>query len=112
MEFRDAPVVQQAVPVVEQVPVEHVPVQHAVVTPAPTHVDRVDRYGSIAPYAIAAGLLVVATLVWGGVAMARGRFDEPMRDPIVSVGGLSGNAISGLIVTAVGLGLLLGSRQP
>jgi hypothetical protein len=99
----------QPVAVVEQTPVA--PVHQVVATPAPTHVDRVDSYGSFAPHSIAAGLLAIAMLVWGGVAMARAGFDEPMREPIISVAGFAGNAISGMIVAGVGLLLLLAAAS-
>jgi hypothetical protein len=48
-------------------------------------------------------------LVWGGVAMARAGFGDDLRDPVVEVFGLSGNAISGMIVAGLGLLLLIGA---
>jgi hypothetical protein len=100
---------RETVPVATQQPVvvEQAPVQEHLVVAAPQHVDRVDTYGTFAPHAVAAGLLAIAMLVWGGVAMARAGFDGPMREPVVSVAGLSGNAISGLVVAAIGVVLLL-----
>jgi hypothetical protein len=94
----------ETVTVVEQTPVGY---EHVVASTAPTHVDRVDSYSSIAPHALVAGLLAIGMLVWGGVAMARAGFDDPMRLPIISVGGFVGNAISGAIVAGIGVVLLL-----
>lgn len=70
-------------------------------------VERVDAYSSISPHAVAAGLLAIAMLVWGGVAMARAGFDGDFQDPTVDVFGMSGNAVSGIAVAAIGIVLLL-----
>jgi hypothetical protein len=96
-----APVVQPVAQevVAERRVVEQVPVAHAV--------EHVESFSTVAFHAVAAGLLAVAMLVWGGVAMARAGFDEPLRDPIVDVFGLRGNAISGIIVASLGLLLLI-----
>ena len=45
--------------------------------PAAHAVERVDSFSSIAPHAIAAGLLAIAMLVWGGVALARAGLPAP-----------------------------------
>lgn len=81
-------------PVVEAVPAVH-------------SVDRVESFSSFAPHAVAAGLLAIAMLVWGGVAMARAGFEDDLRDPVVDVFGLSGNAVSGMIVAGLGILLLI-----
>jgi hypothetical protein len=86
-------------PVVQQPVVEYVPTERAV--------ERVESFSSLAPHAVAAGLVAIAMLVWGGVAMARAGFDGELRDPVVDVFGLSGNAISGMIVAGLGVLLLI-----
>jgi hypothetical protein len=93
------PVAQEVV--AERRVVEQVPAAHAV--------EHVESFSTMAFHAVAAGLLAVAMLVWGGVAMARAGFDEPLRDPVVEVFGLRGNAISGIIVASLGLLLLIGA---
>lgn len=108
----------EPVRVVEQTPVtaahDATVVERRVVEPvatvapvAPVHAEHVESYSSFAFHAVAAGLLAVAMLVWGGVAMARAGFDDPLRDPVVEVFGLSGNAISGIVVASLGLLLLI-----
>jgi hypothetical protein len=96
-----------------QQPVGQAYVEHPVAEPvveyvqAPHAVERVESFSSIAPHALAAGLLAVAMLVWGGVAMARAGFEDDLREPLVEVFGLSGNAVSGLIVAGLGILLLI-----
>lgn len=83
------------------------PVRVVEQTPQAHAVEHVESFSSYAFHAVAAGLLAVAMLVWGGVAMARAGFDDPLRDPIVEVFGLRGNAISGIVVASLGLLLLI-----
>ena len=96
-------VVEQTVaqqPLAGQAPVvEAVPAVHAV--------ERRESFSSFAPHAVVAGLLAIAMLVWGGVAMARAGFEDDLRDPVVDVFGLSGNAVSGMIVAGLGILLLI-----
>lgn len=103
-------VVEQTAPPVaatpHQVLVEERPVVAAAPV-APVAVERTDTVRTVAPHAVAAGLLAVAMLVWGGVAMARAGFDGDLRDPIVRVFDLSGNAVSGMIVAGIGVLLLI-----
>jgi hypothetical protein len=95
-------------PVADQVYAEQPPVEPVVqYVPAAHAVERVESFSSIAPHAIAAGLLAIAMLVWGGVAMARAGFEDGLREPLVEVFGLSGNAISGMIVAGLGILLLI-----
>ena len=115
----DPAVAGQPVRVVEQTAVERPtfdqplvapdpPVAPAAVVAEPLHaVERVESISTFAPHAVAAGLLAVAMLVWGGVVMARAGFDGELRDPVVEVFGLAGNAISGAIVAGIGVLLLI-----
>lgn len=95
--------------------VEHTAAQPAVapvvapVAPEPHAVERVESIRSVAPHAVAAGILAVLMLVWGGVAMARAGFGDDLREPVVEVFGLSGNAVSGAIVAGLGVLLLIGA---
>lgn len=73
--------------------------------------DRVETRRRMAPHSVAAGLLAIGMLLWGGVAMARAGFGDDLRDPGVEVFGIAGNAISGLIVAAIGLLLLLAAAS-
>jgi hypothetical protein len=75
--------------------------------PADHGLARTESITSVAPHSIAAGILAVLMLVWGGVAMARAGFGDDLRDPVVEVFGLSGNAVSGIIVAGLGLLLLI-----
>lgn len=75
--------------------------------PADHGLARTESIRSIAPHSIAAGILAVLMLVWGGVTMARAGFGDDLRDPVVEVFGLSGNAVSGMIVAGLGLLLLI-----
>lgn len=97
---------QQSEPVrvVESVPADHVPADHV---PADHGVARTESVSSVAPHSIAAGILAVLMLVWGGVAMVRAGLGDDLRDPAVEVFGLSGNAVSGLAVAGLGLLLLI-----
>lgn len=74
---------------------------------APVEIERTESVRSVSPHAVAAGLLAVAMLVWGGVAMVRAGFEDDLREPVVEVFGLSGNAISGMVVAGIGLLLLI-----
>ena len=109
---RTEPMVEP-VTVVEQTAVHQQPAQAYVETPVvetvpvARSVERVESFSSIAPHAVAAGLLAIAMLVWGGIAMARAGFDDGLREPVVEVFGLAGNAISGMIVAGVGILLLI-----
>lgn len=102
---RDSVTMSPPEPPVEPVRVVEAPIVEA--EPAAHSVDRVDSFSSFAPHAVAAGLLAIAMLVWGGVTMARAGFEDDLRDPVVEVFGLSGNAVSGMIVAGVGILLLI-----
>lgn len=104
----DPPEPAERVYVAEQTPTADRPVavERTVVTPH-HDVERVESFGALAPHSVLAGILAVLMLLWGGVAMARAGFGDDMREPVVEVFGLSGNAISGAIVAGLGLLLLI-----
>jgi hypothetical protein len=83
------------------------PPRAVVVEHAPTHEVDVVSVRSVSPYAVAAGLMAIAMIVWGGVVMARAGFDGGLREPQASMLDLTGNALSGVIVAGLGLVLLL-----
>lgn len=84
----------------------HAPHQALIMEPT-THKVDVVSVRSVSPHAVVAGLMAIAMVVWGGVMMARAGFDGAIREPQVSLLGLTGNALSGIIVTGLGLVLLL-----
>ncbi len=104
---RDAVTMDPPTPTAE--PVRVVEQTAAPVEPASVErgVARTESISSFAPHSIAAGILAILMLVWGGVAMARAGFGGDLRDPVVEVFGLSGNTVSGMIVAGLGLLLLL-----
>lgn len=59
-----------------------------------------------APDALIAALVGLALLVVGLIAMARGGFDGPLRDPVVSVLGFTHTTILGMIEAGIGACLL------
>jgi len=62
---------------------------------------------SYAPDSFIVGLIGLALLVVGLVAMVRAGFDGPMNDPVVKVLGVTHTATLGIIEAAIGLLLLI-----
>ena len=66
---------------------------------------------SVSPHAIVAGLIAIAMVVWGAVIMARTGLAGTLREPQASLLGLTGNALSGMLVAGLGLVLLLSAMS-
>src|SRR5436190_13251397 len=92
-------------------PVEPVvarPVVEEVVTRPAVAEQRVATTGrSYAPDSFIVGLIGLALLVVGLIAMVRAGFDGPMDDPVVKVIGFTHTATLGIIEAAIGLMLLI-----
>lgn len=90
------------------VPAQPLRPEPAVIAPVTTtrEVHNVSTRRTISFPSVLAGFLSIALLIVGGVLVARAGIDGPMDDPVVTVAGISGTAIGGLILLAFGLGLL------
>jgi len=94
-------------PVVQEVVTTPV-VQEAVVARPAVAEERVATTGRwYAPDSFVVGLIGLALLVIGLIAMTRAGFDGPMDDPVVKVIGFTHTATLGVIEAAVGLLLLI-----
>jgi hypothetical protein len=93
------PVMQD--PSVVEPPTTYVPAN------TPVTVDEVTSTRRFSWPAVLAGALGVGMIVWGVIVMARAGLDGPFQDPVVSVAGLSANALSGAIVAGLGLLMLI-----
>jgi len=83
-------------------------VREAVVRPAVAHEEVMSTTGRTwAPDSVVTGLVGVALLVVGLIAMVRAGFDGPMDDPVVDVVGFTHTATLGIVEAAIGLCLLL-----
>lgn len=94
----DAPVVETGAPV---------PVAPVAVAPVSAGHVRTAYNSRFAPDAVIAGLVGLALLLVGLIAIVRGGFDGPMSDPVVSVLGFTHTTTLGLIEIGIGLALLL-----
>jgi hypothetical protein len=93
-------------PVVEEVVTR--PVVEEVVTRPAVAEQRVATTGrSYAPDSFIVGLIGLALLVIGLIAMVRAGFDGPMDDPVVKVLGVTHTATLGILEAAIGLLLLI-----
>jgi len=89
-------------------PVTAQPVVEEVVTRPVVAEQRVATVGrSYAPDSFVVGLIGLALLVVGLIAMVRAGFDGPMDDPVVKVIGFTHTATLGVIEAAIGLLLLI-----
>ncbi len=97
---------------VQQVPVQQVPVQQVaepvVVAAGPVEreVHDVRTRRTISFPAIFAGVLAALMMIIGGALMARAGVDDSLGDPVVTVAGIDGTAVGGMVLLALGLGLL------
>jgi hypothetical protein len=91
------PVVAQATPVVE----------HVIVEPA-VHQSVATSYGRRYAFdSVVVGIVGVALLLMGLVAMARAGFDGSMDQPVVDVAGFTHTATLGVLEAAIGVCLLI-----
>lgn len=74
-------------------------------TVAATH--TVSSYGSVALYAIVAGLVAIVLLILGGITVARAGLDGPLDQPVTNVAGFTATALLGLIELGFGAVLLI-----
>ena len=90
-------------------PVEVVPVVEGVVVPeAAVHQTVATSYGRRYAFdSVVVGLVGLALLIVGLIAVTRAGFDGPMDDPVVEVMGFTHTATLGLIEAGIGLFLLL-----
>ena len=70
---------------------------------------RVSSYGSVALYAIVAGIVAIVLLILGGITVARAGLDGPLDDPVTNVAGFTATALLGLIELGFGVVLLIGA---
>lgn len=77
-----------------------------IATPVESEVRDVRTRNTISFPAIIAGILAILMLVVGGVIVARAGIDGSLDDPLVTVVGITGTALGGIVVFALGLGLL------
>ncbi|MBI5088382.1 MAG: hypothetical protein HZB15_05835 [Actinobacteria bacterium] len=97
-------VAEPAVAVAPTVPV----VEPVVVQPAAVHQTVATSYGRRYAFdSVVVGLVGLAFLLMGLVAMTRAGFDGSMRDPVVEVVGFTHTATLGIIEAAIGLCLVL-----
>jgi len=88
------------------------PVVEEVVTRPAVAEQRVATTGrAFAPDSFVVGLVGLALLVIGLIAMVRAGFDGPMDDPVVNVIGFTHTATLGVIEAAVGLLLLISAAM-
>jgi hypothetical protein len=96
-----------AAPVAAVTPVAPV-VDQVVVQPAAVHQTVATSYGRHYAFdSVVVGLVGLAFLLIGLIAMTRAGFDGSMRDPVVEVLGFTHTATLGIIEAAVGLCLVL-----
>jgi hypothetical protein len=106
---QDRSVVTTSSPAPRVVGVAPVAEDRIVVTPTTTverEVHDVQTRRTVSFPAIAAGALSIAMLVIGGVMMARAGLDDSLKEPVVDVLGATGTAVGGIVLVALGLGLL------
>lgn len=95
---------------VAETPTAYVAEQPAVyVTEAPAvaATRSVSSYGSVALYAIVAGIVAIVLLILGGITVARAGLDGPLDDPVTNVAGFTSTALLGLIELGFGVVLLI-----
>ncbi len=81
--------------------------EYIVHEPAVTETRRVSTFGSVALFAVVAGIVAVVLLVLGGITVARAGLDGAMDEPVVNVAGFTATALLGLIELGFGVVLLL-----
>ena len=89
------------------VPMDPTYVEPVVVAPVVTGRARTSYSSRFSPDAIIAGIVGLAGLLMGLIAVTRAGFDGPMSDPVVQVLGWNHTATLGLIEVGLGLCLLL-----